>query len=216
MDNLSRVSHHRSGLEQWPRVWHRNPRPCPLRMVVSPCSSGRPERQRVSTPSPRVGIVVRTKNRPWFLRRSLRDVSGQDFGDWRVHIVNDGGDAAVVETAVAELAPHFAERVSMSHNPAPTGRSAAANQGVRTLETEFVVLHDDDDLWHPSFLSTTVGHLAPWSGSSAPHQAATSAFCIASKASSSSASGRARRRTSTRRATTSASQERGTRRVLQA
>jgi len=106
-----------------------------------------------------VGIVTRTKNRPWFLRRSLRDIAAQDFPDWHVHVVNDGGDADAVDAVVADMSSPFAGRISVSHNPEPTGRSAAANQGVRRLQTEFVVLHDDDDLWHPTFLSTTVSHL---------------------------------------------------------
>ena len=102
---------------------------------------------------------MRTKNRPWFLRRSLHDIAAQDFADWHVHIVNDGGNAAAVDAVVGELPPQLAGRVSVSHNSVPLGRSAAANQGVRGLRTEFVVLHDDDDLWHPSFLSTTTRHL---------------------------------------------------------
>lgn len=102
---------------------------------------------------------MRTKNRPWFLRRTLRDIASQDCTDWVVHIVNDGGDPAPVDAVVAEMPGQVSGRVSISHNPQPTGRSAAANQGVRSLPTEFIVLHDDDDLWDPSFLSTTAGHL---------------------------------------------------------
>ena len=107
----------------------------------------------------RVGIVVRTKNRPWFLRRALRDIADQDFGDWAVHVVNDGGDAAAVDAAIAALPEGLRARVAATHNPHPAGRSTAANQGVRALETELVVLHDDDDLWAPSFLSRTGAHL---------------------------------------------------------
>jgi glycosyltransferase involved in cell wall biosynthesis len=106
-----------------------------------------------------VGIVIRTKNRPWFLGRALRDVVAQDFADWAVCIVNDGGSAADVDARVAELSPDVRARITLVHNARAAGRSAAANQGVRGLETEFVVLHDDDDLWHPSFLSATVSHL---------------------------------------------------------
>lgn len=107
----------------------------------------------------RVGIVVRTKNRPWFLRRTMRDIIGQEFSSWSVHVVNDGGDAAEVDAALAEVPPELRERVHVSHNPRPTGRSAAANQGLSEFDTEFVVLHDDDDLWHPSFLARTVAYL---------------------------------------------------------
>ena len=107
-------------------------------------------------PRARVGVVVRTKNRPWFLRRALRDILAQRFDDQVIHIVNDGGDIRQVDAIVAELPEKDRASVTVSHNIAPTGRSAAANQGVMGLETEFVVLHDDDDLWDPRFLETTV------------------------------------------------------------
>lgn len=109
--------------------------------------------------SARAGIVLRTKNRPWFLRRALRDIVGQESPSWQVHIVNDGGSRDAVDEAIAELAPELRRRVGVTHNPAPVGRSAAANQGVRALDTEFIVLHDDDDLWHPGFLARTISHL---------------------------------------------------------
>ena len=107
----------------------------------------------------RVGIVVRTKNRPWFLRRALRDVAAQHYALWRVHVVNDGGDRDEVDLAIAELPDDVRRRVSVHHNATSRGRSAAANEGVRALATEFVILHDDDDLWHPRFLAATVDWL---------------------------------------------------------
>lgn len=107
----------------------------------------------------RVGVVIRTKSRPWFLSRALQDVIAQDFGDWVVCVVNDGGDPAAVDSRVAALPAELRARITVRHNAQATGRSAAANQGVRALDTEFVVLHDDDDLWHAAFLSRTVAHL---------------------------------------------------------
>jgi glycosyltransferase involved in cell wall biosynthesis len=103
-----------------------------------------------------VGIVVRTKNRPWFLRRALADICAQGYAGWQVHVVNDGGDPAAVELALEAVPQELRERFGVTHNDSPHGRSAAANEGVRGLETEFVVLHDDDDLWDPRFLLETV------------------------------------------------------------
>lgn len=104
----------------------------------------------------RVGIIVRTKNRPWFLRRALADILAEDYTDWIVHIVNDGGDSDAVDAAVAEQPPGARRKIAVTHNPTSRGRSAAANQGVDAAGCELVVLHDDDDLWHPQFLSRTV------------------------------------------------------------
>jgi glycosyltransferase involved in cell wall biosynthesis len=105
---------------------------------------------------PRVGIVVRTKNRPWFLRRSIRDIAAQEFSDWTIHIVNDGGDREQLEAILDELTPQVRARIAVTHNEWPVGRSAAANLGVTALQSELVVLHDDDDMWAQTFLSRTV------------------------------------------------------------
>ena len=111
------------------------------------------------TSAVQVGIVVRAKDRPWFLARALQDIAAQDFTGWKVCIVNDGGDAAAVEGVLADIPDEVRERVVVSHNTCSRGRSAAANQGIRELDSEHLVLHDDDDLWHPRFLSETVAWL---------------------------------------------------------
>lgn len=113
----------------------------------------------------RVGVVVRTQNRPWFLDRALRDITSQSFEDWLVIVVNDGGDRREVERVVAAVGPSFSARVRVEHSDTATGRSAAANRGMKTLSgCDFVVLHDDDDLWHRDFLALTVRWLDSHSG----------------------------------------------------
>ncbi len=107
--------------------------------------------------SSRVGIVVRTRQRPEFLRRALTDIAAQTFTDFRVVVVNDGGDPAPLEAVVAD-AP--LDAISVRHVPAGEGgRCVAANLGVRDAGSEYVVLHDDDDRWHPEFLARTVAWL---------------------------------------------------------
>lgn len=105
----------------------------------------------------RVGIVVRTRQRPEFLRRALADIRAQSFGDVRVVVVNDGGDAAKVDGVVVASG---LDAVAVHHiAPGDGGRCVAANIGVRETGTEYVVLHDDDDRWHPEFLARTVAWL---------------------------------------------------------
>ena len=70
-----------------------------------------------------------------------------------VVVVNDGGEPAEVDRVVAEAAVPV-EVVHIA--PGAGGRCIAANVGVRAAGTEFVVLHDDDDRWHPEFLARTV------------------------------------------------------------
>lgn len=107
----------------------------------------------------RVGIVVRTKDRPLLLARTLSDLAAQEFTDWHAVIVNDGGLPEPVDALVRAAAPDLRDRITVVHHAEAVGRSAAANVGVLALHTEFVVLHDDDDLWHPRFLRGSVDWL---------------------------------------------------------
>jgi glycosyltransferase involved in cell wall biosynthesis len=107
--------------------------------------------------SQRVAVIVRTKDRPGFLARALRDISAQTAADLEVVVVNDGGDRAVVDDVVA--AASIPVPVTVIDTVAPGGRCAAANAGVRAVDSPYVVLHDDDDLWHPEFLARTGAYL---------------------------------------------------------
>lgn len=105
---------------------------------------------------PRVTVIVRTKNRPEFLTRSLADISAQTFRDVGIVVVNDGGDRAVA----AQIVSSAGVDSRLIDTAAPGGRCVAANTGVAAADgSEFVVLHDDDDLWDPRFLERTVAWL---------------------------------------------------------
>lgn len=109
--------------------------------------------------APRVSIVVRTKNRPDFLARALSSITAQSFEDWEAVIVNDGGDPARVAELVTTLPASHRERVLVIDHSESRGRWVSANAGVLAGTGEFVVLHDDDDSWHPDFLSAAVSYL---------------------------------------------------------
>ncbi|HST71239.1 MAG TPA: glycosyltransferase [Kocuria rosea] len=108
---------------------------------------------------PTVAVVLRTHDRPVLLRRALDDVLGQTFTDWRLVVVGDGGDAGAVAALVEERREALAGRVTVLHHRRPLGAWAAANRGLRAADSELVVLHDDDDQWHPTFLQRAVSHL---------------------------------------------------------
>lgn len=107
----------------------------------------------------RVAVVMRTKDRGLLLRRGIDDVLAQTYPDWHLVIVNDGGDPAPVDRAVAERADALMGRVTVVHNSVCLGMETAANIGLDAYESEFVCLHDDDDTWQSSFLMRMVDHL---------------------------------------------------------
>ncbi|MCU1613974.1 MAG: hypothetical protein JWO98_1514 [Frankiales bacterium] len=105
-----------------------------------------------------VSIIMRTRDRPLLLRRALADVCAQTYQDWRLVVVDDGGDADEVDRLVA--GQHgMAGRVTVLHNADAHGRAVSWNQGVEAGKSRYLAVHDDDDTWHPSFLARTVAHL---------------------------------------------------------
>lgn len=102
---------------------------------------------------------MRTKDRPVLLRRAMADVAAQEFADWQLIIVNDGGAPEPVEALMADLDADMAARINVLHHPESLGMEAASNAGVEASSSEFVCVHDDDDTWDRRFLSATVGHL---------------------------------------------------------
>lgn len=111
-----------------------------------------------TTGAAEVAIITRTKDRPVLLRRAVQDVLAQQFPNWHLVIVNDGGDAAEVDAIVA-AAPGLKDRVTVLHHVRSLGMEAASNAGIAASKSEFLSIHDDDDTWHPEFLSRTVEYL---------------------------------------------------------
>lgn len=109
--------------------------------------------------TPRVSIIVRTKDRPQLLRRALSSIAEQSFTNWEAIVVNDGGDPKTVESVIGELPPSVSQRVRHVHHSESLGRWPSANAGIARSVASLVVLHDDDDSWHPDFLAETVSFL---------------------------------------------------------
>lgn len=108
---------------------------------------------------PRVSVVVRTKNRPDFLQRALRSITAQSETGWECVIVNDGGDPAEVVSLIEALPAQHRERIRVIDHAESRGRWVSANAGVLSATGEYLVLHDDDDTWHPDFLARSIEYL---------------------------------------------------------
>lgn len=105
---------------------------------------------------PKVGIIMRTKDRPLLLRRALESVLAQSFADWALVIVNDGGESAPIDELVATFQTSACGRITVRHNPVCIGMEAASNLGISGLKCEYLAIHDDDDTWAPDFLKVAV------------------------------------------------------------
>lgn len=112
-----------------------------------------------STPHrPAVAVITRTMDRPIFLRRALASVADQDFDDYIHVVVCDGGDIEEVR-AVIDRSGADKRRIMLVDNVVNRGMEAASNIAIRHSDSEFVIIHDDDDTWQPQFLSHMVAYL---------------------------------------------------------
>lgn len=107
---------------------------------------------------PRVSVVVRTKDRTRLLARALDDIIAQNFDDWELVVVNDGGSPAAVDELIGAR-PELRVRARVVHNTHSLGMEAASNAGVAVTRGDYIAVHDDDDTWAPDFLSETVAWL---------------------------------------------------------
>ena len=107
----------------------------------------------------RVAVITRTRNRPLLLRRALDSVRQQTFKNFEWVVVNDGGEPDAVDAIAAE-AEALGVHVRVIHLPASIGMEAASNEGIHAVDSQYVVIHDDDDSWEPSFLEVTTDFLS--------------------------------------------------------
>jgi glycosyltransferase involved in cell wall biosynthesis len=110
----------------------------------------------VETASPRVSVVIPTRNRPELVRRAVESVFAQTYGEFEVIVVIDGPDAST-EAALGELAD---PRLRVLALPAPRGGSDARNAGIQAATGEWVAFLDDDDEWLPERLARQLAHPA--------------------------------------------------------
>lgn len=104
-------------------------------------------------------MVVRTKDRPFFLNRALVDIDAQTFTNYVVVVVNDAGDPEQVDAVIAGAPAGVRARTHVLHRARSVGMEAATNAGLKASMSQYCAIHDDDDLWEPAFLERTVDFL---------------------------------------------------------
>lgn len=109
----------------------------------------------MNRPAPAVSVLLRTRNRPWYLRQALEGLAAQTLRDFEALVINDGGED------VADLLAEFEGLVEIRyfHHQPGRGRCAALNRGLDEARGTYVAYLDDDDLYHPTHLETLVATL---------------------------------------------------------
>lgn len=106
----------------------------------------------------RVAVITRTKNRPVLFRRAAASVASQTLQDVVWTVVNDGGDPDEVAAIMADT-PLDPRRMRLVSHDQSRGMEAASNSGIAACDSDYIVIHDDDDSWLPEFLTRTVAFL---------------------------------------------------------
>ncbi|MFO7958554.1 MAG: glycosyltransferase [Candidatus Brocadiia bacterium] len=104
--------------------------------------------------SPKVTVLTPTYNRPDYLPEAVRSVVNQEFTDWEMLVINDGGvDVGDVVARVGD------ERVRYHNRPQNRGKAACLNFGLERARGEYIAYLDDDDIWYPNHLETLAAAL---------------------------------------------------------
>lgn len=144
------------------------PRVSPEEIFRAPPARAAPALPKLRQDKATVAVIVRTVNRPQFLRRALASIGRQTFQDYICVVICDGGDL-VAALQEARRAPIDPRRLMVIDNKTSRGMEFASNLAIRSVSSEFLAIHDDDDSWEPGFLQRTVEFLtgergAPYGG----------------------------------------------------
>lgn len=104
-------------------------------------------RHKISPMTLSIAIIVRTKNRPQLLVRSLQSLVEQKRIPDEVIVVNDGGVS--VENVVNDCS---GLNIRLLNNATSQGRAKAGNQGVQAANSDAIGFLDDDDRFLPDHL----------------------------------------------------------------
>jgi len=110
----------------------------------------------------KVGIIMRTQNRPILLSRALASVLHQKYTNWNLFLINDGGSIGDLEAVVDPVRSSLTNRLTVIHHGTAKGMEAASNAGLQKAfdsQCQYICVHDDDDAWDPDFLFETVKFL---------------------------------------------------------
>ena len=99
---------------------------------------------------PKVTILLPTFNRRDFLHAAMESICAQTFADWRLLVLNDGGENA------ADIVSGFGDSRIEYHDFPHRGKAATLNAGLALVQSKYVAYMDDDDLVYPEHLAALV------------------------------------------------------------
>lgn len=101
-------------------------------------------------------MIIPTYNRPAYLEQAVDSVLAQTVLPLEILIIDDGS-ADEYRLAIDRISARH-PIICLHRFSENRGRSAARNAGIAAVRGEFLVFLDDDDLLHPRYLESSLGH----------------------------------------------------------
>lgn len=96
---------------------------------------------------PKVTVLISTFNRPHYLEGAIQSVIDQEFTNWELLVMNDGG------MDVAEVIEGFADpRIKYFHDEVNRGPAYRFNFGIKRARGRYIAYLGDDDRFYPNHL----------------------------------------------------------------
>jgi GT2 family glycosyltransferase len=102
---------------------------------------------------PKVSIITPVHNRPQYLEAAANSIQQQSYTDWEHVIVDDGSTNTLTQERLKKIARLPKTAIYRTENK---GLGAARNFGIERSTGEYILTLDDDDKWHPDFISAAL------------------------------------------------------------
>ncbi|MDY6852266.1 MAG: glycosyltransferase family 2 protein, partial [Thermodesulfobacteriota bacterium] len=87
----------------------------------------------MTSPNPKVTVLISTYNRPDYLKEAIRSVVDQTMTGWELLVINDGG------VDVGSMAESFNDpRIKYFHREKNRGKAACCNFGLEQARGEYI------------------------------------------------------------------------------
>ncbi|RLC19697.1 MAG: glycosyltransferase family 2 protein, partial [Deltaproteobacteria bacterium] len=101
----------------------------------------------MTSPNPKVTVLISTYNRPDYLKDAIGSVVDQAMTNWELLVMNDGG------VDVGSIVESFNDsRIQYFHREKNQGKAVCCNFGLEQARGEYIAYIDDDDRWYPCHL----------------------------------------------------------------
>lgn len=104
--------------------------------------------------NPLVSVYIPTKNRAQLLRRALKSVQTQTYGNLEIIVVNDGSNDDTEATVQQAMASD--SRIKLISFTESVGAPKARNEAISNASADFVTGLDDDDFFLPHRIESLV------------------------------------------------------------